>query len=125
MTTLTKIDCPKCSGHKRIDSFSHVANGVCFCCNGVGTVDIDLDANRAQLCDLSRELAEWVLSATDEEFARLSFSTLSKIRTFCHGGWGLGEAYPTLYSHWSENGHGIWAAKQDEQLALWYAENPV
>lgn len=30
--------CPKCEGHGKIAAFGHVQAGVCFKCNGAGTV---------------------------------------------------------------------------------------
>ena len=32
------FDCPRCFGKGRINAFSHVIAGVCFKCNGVGTI---------------------------------------------------------------------------------------
>jgi len=30
--------CPKCSGNKNLDCFSHIENGRCFLCSGTGVV---------------------------------------------------------------------------------------
>lgn len=31
--------CPKCGGRGYLEVYNYVAGGVCFCCNGKGTVD--------------------------------------------------------------------------------------
>lgn len=33
---MVKVDCLKCSGTGKIQVFSHVANGICFACEGIG-----------------------------------------------------------------------------------------
>jgi RecJ-like exonuclease len=33
------MQCPKCGGTGYIAAYSYVAGGLCFCCNGKGTVD--------------------------------------------------------------------------------------
>lgn len=40
---MTTISCPKCSGLGFIQMYGHVANGVCFSCNGKGTITAKLD----------------------------------------------------------------------------------
>lgn len=38
-TSPVYVTCPKCDGRKIIRGFSHYAGGVCFMCDGNGTVD--------------------------------------------------------------------------------------
>lgn len=35
---MTKVKCTNCSGTGRVDHFAHIANGVCFVCEGTGKV---------------------------------------------------------------------------------------
>lgn len=37
-TKPTTFTCPRCKGKGRIDHFGHVEHGVCFACNGTGTI---------------------------------------------------------------------------------------
>ena len=115
------IDCPKCSGHGHIGAFAHVANGVCFCCQGARKIRVDIDAQIAKVDPTRRRQAEWVLQSTPADYENLSFGKLLKIRDFCHGGWGLAEAFPTLYQHWFENGEAAFQAAQEARLAAFYA----
>ncbi len=109
--------CSKCDGIGYIGAFSHISGGKCFACDGVGTFDVDVDALIAQVSDDSRTKAEWVLNATPESFARMDFHRISKIRDFCHGGWGLPDAFPSLLSHWFEVGEAKFQELQTVELA--------
>ena len=110
---LETVKCPKCDGVGSIGAFSHIANGVCFCCGGNKTVVINRDELVAQLSSDTRIKAEWVLKSTESSYAGLSYGKLLKIRNFCHGGWGLQDAYPTLLAHWYETGEQAFQAAQE------------
>lgn len=45
-TAPTTYECPRCVGHKRIERWSHIANGVCFLCAGAGRVKARQSATR-------------------------------------------------------------------------------
>jgi len=116
-TTKETIECPKCQGAGYIGAFAHIANGVCFCCDGNGTIEINRAAMIAKLSDDTRKKAEWILSTTPDDYADMSYTRLFAVRDFCHGGWGLPEAYPTLYAHWFEVGEVFFQAAQMAKLA--------
>ncbi len=120
-------DCPKCSGRGVIEAFAHYADGVCFCCKGAKKISVNITKLIAQVGPERRKKAEFILAATAETF-ETSFWTYAKLeaaRTFCHGGWGLGEAYPELHAHWFATGEAAFQAAQEVKLAEFYAANPV
>jgi len=115
------IDCPKCDGLGVIGAFGHIASGVCFCCNGNKTITINPAELIAKVSTDSRTKAEWVLNSTPQSYAGLSFSKQTAIRDFCHGGWGLPEAYPNLLAHWFDVANESFCIAQDNKLAEHYA----
>ena len=113
------VKCPNGCVNGYIGAFAHVANGVCFCCNGKGTIEIDRAKQIAKLSDYARTKADWVMRSTEEDYVNLSYAKLSAIRNFCHGGWGLQEAYPDLLNHFREVGAAAFFQAQDEKLSAY------
>ena len=116
----TKITCPKCDGSKNLNWCSHVENGVCFGCNGTGTIEVDLDAKRRELSDHSRTCAEWIMASTADSYKNLSWSMLNKARDFAHSNrGGVQEAFPEMLNHFREVGDPVFFARQEDRLAEW------
>lgn len=111
------VKCPKCDGLGYIGAFGHIADGICFCCNGHKTITVDREAQIAKLSDDTQKKAEWVLQSSEDSYTGLSYSKLLKIRNFCHSGWGIPEAYPNLQDHWFAVGKGAFQAAQSAKLA--------
>ena len=118
-----KMACPKCSGRKHLEVFSHVANGICFQCNGSGTVEYKEYKN--QISPENQYKAEYILASTPETWKGLSYARLFKARNFAHGGWGLSQAYPGMLAHWREVGEPEFLRAQERKLEAYYRENPV
>ncbi len=110
------VPCPKCDGAGYIGAFAHIANGVCFCCSGNKTIEIDRSARIAALSADTRRKADWVLKSRAISYAKLGYAKLLAIRDFCHGGWGLQDAYPTLRDHWFDVGEPFFQAAQNRRL---------
>ena len=115
MAVKTQVKCPKCSGHGTITAFGHVADGVCFMCEGAKFISVDLMAKRSKLHVETVKKADWVMASTADSYAKLSFEKLLKIRNFCHMGWGLQEAYPQILSHFREVGEPAFQVAQNEK----------
>lgn len=113
MANKQKVNCPKCDGKGHISGFGHIANGVCFMCNGAKEIEVDLDELRSEISEGNRIKAEWILNSTPESYEGLSFAKLNKIREFAHGGWGLQEAFPGLLEHYKRVGEDAFMAAQD------------
>ena len=111
------VECPKCCGTGRLEAFYHVANGVCFCCNGQRTITIDVELKMASLSADTRRKAEWVLASTEDSYIGMSYNRLLAIRNFVHGGYALAEVYPNLRSHYFEVGEWAFQLAQNEMLA--------
>lgn len=111
------VECPKCLGRGHFEVFGHVANGVCFCCKGNRTIEVDVEELRIKLSADTRRKAEWIMNSTKESYANLSYNNLNAIRTFAHGGWGLQDAYPEMLAHYYEVGEWAFQAAQAEMLA--------
>ena len=126
MTTATEtkrletVNCSKCGGKGVLSGISY-ANGVCFGCHGVGTYQVDVEALKAKVGSDTRRKADWVMASTPESYSGLGYARLLKIRDFCHGGYGLQEAYPELLSHYREVGEPAFQAAQEERLEQWRA----
>jgi len=121
------VDCPKCGGHGHIEAFAHYAKGVCFCCKGAKKIKVNVTKMIAKVGPERRKKAEYILAATAETFTT-SFWTYAKLeaaRTFCHGGWGLSEAFPELHAHWFATGEAAFQAAEEAKRAEFYAANPV
>ncbi len=108
--------CPRCSGRGIIDAFGHVADGICFCCNGSGSIETDKEALIAKLTDYARNEADRILTTRQQDYAGVSYNKLLWARTFCHGGHGLQEAYPELLTHWFAVGEPAFQTAQAERL---------
>lgn len=115
------IDCPKCDGAGFIRAFGHVANGVCFCCKGNKTIEVDVVELKAKLSAYAIKTADWIMKSTAETYEGWSYDRLNNARNFCHVGDGLQQAYPELLSHWREVGDPAFFAAQEERLAEFYA----
>jgi len=120
MTTET-VTCPRCDGNGHIEAFGHYADGICFLCYGRKTIEVDREKQIRELGPEIRTKAEWVLASTPESYEGLSYSKLEKIRTFSHGGWGIGEAYPTLLSHYREVGEPAFQRASERMRDEYYA----
>ena len=108
---MQNIPCPKCDGSGRIGAFGHIANGVCFMCEGSGLVQVE--TFRAKISAENVIRAEWVLRSTEANYVGMTYAKLFKVRDFCHGGFGLQEAFPTLLAHWRLVGEPSFQAAQE------------
>jgi hypothetical protein len=105
--------CPKCDGKKHIDGFGHVANGVCFRCNGAGVVKACTVKAPPPATAYQVKCAEWILNVTEETMATLTYGQLLKARDFAH--WPL-VGYPNLLKVWFAKCEAFFQAKQEEML---------
>jgi len=119
--TTQTVSCPKCDGSGHIQAFGHVANGVCFCCKGVGTIEVGTDSQKAELSEDTRRKADWIMQSTEASYAGLSYAKLEKIRNFAYSGFGLDQAYPELLAHYREVGEPAFFAAQERKLEAFYA----
>jgi hypothetical protein len=120
------VNCWKCDGAKTISAFSHYANGVCFGCNGTGKMTVKVTKETfEQMGEGTRRKAEWVLKATEEQMANLSWEQMVKCFDFCYHymmnphardvyGMSVLEAF-------REKGRKYFHAMQQERLEAWYA----
>lgn len=53
--TTERTTCPKCDGKKIFSEYAGIAGGVCFTCNGAGTI----------ILKKSRKMPLWLVSAND------------------------------------------------------------
>lgn len=113
------IQCPKCCGQGSIDAFGHVANGICFCCKGARVVYVTEAKKNDMMSPEAIQKAEWIMRATAEQFAKLSWQQLNNARNFCHWHFPL---YPDLLKTWKEKGEQFFQAEQEERLADFYAQ---
>jgi len=113
----TTVKCPRCDGMGYIGAFGHVANGICFCCNGEKTIEIDIAAKRAKLSADTIKKSDWIMASTPDDYKNLSFAKLSKIDSFSCGGWGLQEVYPNLRSRFIEVGRSFFIDAQEAKFA--------
>jgi hypothetical protein len=120
---LTKVDCPKCSGRGHIEAFGHYAQGVCFGCNGAGTIKVDLEVKKASVPQETRTRCEFVLNADHETFAGLSYARLLHARNFAHNYVmcpGAKVAYPGVLDAWREFGEPHFQEAQERKLQEFY-----
>jgi len=128
MSNLQQVECPKCSGKGHIEAFGHYAQGVCFGCNGSGTLTVDLDVSKAKLSADTVKKADFIMNATEDTFEGdyWTYEKLNAIDQFTCNAYmakGFREVYPGLRAHWCENGRQAFVRAQEERLAAWYAEN--
>lgn len=114
------ITCPKCDGAKRITGFSHVANGVCFRCEGNGTILVRPAAVKpvAPLSPFQAGRVKLIAEGSDETFAGMNYHQLLELRDFAH--WPLKQV-PNLLELWRAKGEGFFQAAQEEKLEEFYA----
>ncbi|HBY21382.1 MAG TPA: hypothetical protein DEG71_10335 [Clostridiales bacterium] len=55
---LNNIVCPRCNGQKYIKFYSHVADGVCFLCKGVGFIQVKEDKPREDIHTIIKDLKQ-------------------------------------------------------------------
>lgn len=109
MKTMT---CPKCDGKKTISGFSHVANGVCFRCNGAGVVQFRKSTVKP-MNQSTIDFCERVIALTEAELEVMSYQELLKLRDGCH--WHYPQ-YPNLLNIWQEKGDKHFFAAQAEMF---------
>jgi hypothetical protein len=83
--TMKTVTCPKCCGNRRFETLSHICSGVCFQCNGAGTVTVKpAKKTEQQIADeqLTARRREFVLSLTASKVARLTWKQLHGAATF-------------------------------------------
>lgn len=73
--------CGKCEGAKVIEAYRHINNGRCYSCKGTGKVTIK-GHSRPEIDPLTKRKAEWVLSATDEDYFWLSYERHQAVYDF-------------------------------------------
>lgn len=79
------VKCWKCDGKKVISTFHHYANGVCFGCNGTGTMKVKVTAEKiAAMGEDTRRKCEWMLKATVEQVEKMSWKQIRACMDFCH-----------------------------------------
>jgi RecJ-like exonuclease len=113
-----KVECYKCDGHGKIEAFSHIANGDCFMCGGLGHKMITQEAHdkaiekNAPSTDTIKK-CEWILNATEEQIANLNWSQIYKIRNFVHY---PVQGYDNLRDYYFGNFEYRFQDLQDERL---------
>jgi hypothetical protein len=83
--TMKTVTCPKCCGNRRFETLSHICSGVCFQCNGAGTVTVKpAKKTEQQIADeqLTARRREFVLSLTPGKIASLTWKQLHGAATF-------------------------------------------
>ncbi len=118
-----KVECPRCCGKKTINGFQHIQNGICFQCNGAGTLLVSaVEAKEMGPTEYQIKCAEWILNCTEEQLIKLTFRQISKARDFAHS---RTSGYSTLLEIWREKCETVFQAKQADKLEAYYQENPV
>ena len=118
---MTTCKCYKCDGRGILNWASHIKNGECFACHGTGKVKCGTPAQMADVTPANHKKAKWILTATDEQIARLTYSQAHKIMDFCHCGGSLRVAYPELKATFEDRFRGTFNRLQDERLEAWRA----
>lgn len=83
---MTKAECAKCGGKGEIKTFSGIAGGICFCCNGKGYVELKNPPKRSVKFQISavakdngdRELVFWINAKNEAEALRKAVIQLSR-----------------------------------------------
>ena len=121
--------CYKCGGKGHIEVFGHYAQGVCFQCNGSGTLTVNVTEARGDLPADIKKKADFILAAHENSFAGLPFNRLSKARNFAHN-YVMNRAARDVYGDsvlkaWRKYGEPHFQEAQEEMLADFYKRNPV
>lgn len=95
------VTCPKCDGNKRIEAFSAIEGGICFCCKGAGKIDAGKVPAELSISQDTVKKAEWMLKAGPDKYASMSLSRLEAARSFAHS---YVPGYPGIYDAWMANG---------------------
>ena len=119
-------ECPKCIGKKYFPTFAHVANGVCFLCNGAGVIDVaNLPPIRETLSEEFHKKARFIMNATDAQWSKMTWKQLNAARDFAHCyvmGHTAREVYgTTIIEAWRANGEPFFQCEQEKQLDAFYA----
>jgi hypothetical protein len=120
------VNCWKCDGAKTISAFSHYANGVCFGCMGTGKMTVKVTQEKLEaMGDDTRRKAEWVLKATEEQMASLSFEQMMKCFDFCYHYMMNPDARDvygmTVKDAFDQKGRKYLREMERERLEAWYA----
>jgi hypothetical protein len=75
------VECPKCIGNKKINAFNHIASGVCFQCNGSGTIQIDSTFRNVAATATEKKQLAWIVNATPAQWAKLTYAQIEKARS--------------------------------------------
>ena len=74
------VECPKCIGNKKINAFNHIASGVCFQCNGSGTIQIDSTFRSIKATARQKTQLAWIVNATAAQWSKLTFAQIKEAR---------------------------------------------
>ncbi len=120
MATATKTrksvetcECPKCGGSGFIPAFSGIANGICFRCVGTGKVKAGTVQPPKPTAPEIVKKVEWILSATPEVIAKLTYRQLMASRDLVHCHF---PEYPNLREYWFEHFNAAFCVAQDARL---------
>lgn len=73
------VECPKCDGLGNIRTFSHVLNGVCFCCKGHGVVMASRRKQPLLNWEENEKKIMFILNLDDARYCRLNAAQRSEI----------------------------------------------
>jgi hypothetical protein len=104
-------DCPKCTGSRKIQAFSHIESGRCFLCGGSGRIVIDTTFQHLSINDLTRKQLAWIVNATPEQWSRLTYRQVCKARDLAKSETGC-----RANVRWPDVAEDAFQARQAEML---------
>lgn len=94
-TQAGRVTCGRCGGDGRLVAFSHVKGGVCFQCEGLGTVACGAAKYRRKTDPILFKKCDWLIASTPASFIGLSYERLSAMFEFAHKYGSNRELYDT------------------------------
>lgn len=111
-----KCKCPKCDGTGHIQAFSGIAGGVCFMCEGNGTLNYIPTPRKTWTP--SPGIRSQMDRILDGAFDGLGYDQLLWLRDLCCSA-GIVNDYPEVRKAWLAKGEDLFFAAQEEQIAEW------
>lgn len=114
---MEKVECVKCNGSGNLPYHNHIANGVCFACNGTGKTEVvtcekyswgcpvaDLESMPKDM-ELEKRRIQYFTKMTTEQFVKLSAQQRSNLAT-----WAATNTFrrPEITARFKKEFYSVW-----------------
>jgi hypothetical protein len=83
-TKKTTYACGKCEGRGFLRSFSHIANGVCFACEGTGKVTVKDGFRKAFDWETNRKKIMFIIDMSVEDMNKMTYAQVVAMDDYVH-----------------------------------------